>query len=123
MQCPSSQTRAIPGALFCAQCGAKLASACSKCGATVASDAKFCHAFGMKLLDDNAVEASDVIGKPVLSRPPTQESLSPMPDAERRQLTVMFCDLVGSTALSERLDPEELRNVMQAYQQASRKVN
>src|SRR4029450_4172604 len=32
-------------------------------------------------------------------------------DAERRQLTVMFCDLVGSTALSEQLDPEELRKV------------
>jgi class 3 adenylate cyclase len=37
-------------------------------------------------------------------------------DAERRQLTVMFCDLVGSTALSTQLDPEELRAVMQAYQ-------
>src|SRR5262245_21724356 len=37
------------------------------------------------------------------------------PAAERRQLTVMFCDLVGSTALSEQLDPEELREVVQAY--------
>jgi class 3 adenylate cyclase len=36
--------------------------------------------------------------------------------AERRQLTVMFCDLVGSTALSEQLDPEELREVVRAYQ-------
>jgi class 3 adenylate cyclase/predicted ATPase len=39
-------------------------------------------------------------------------------EAERRQLTVMFCDLVGSTALSEQLDPEELREVVQAYQAA-----
>ena len=39
-------------------------------------------------------------------------------DAERRQLTVMFCDLVGSTALSERLDPEELRELMKAYRKA-----
>ncbi|MGE0825311.1 MAG: adenylate/guanylate cyclase domain-containing protein [Candidatus Binatia bacterium] len=39
------------------------------------------------------------------------------PAAERRQLTVMFCDLVGSTALSEQLDPEELREVISAYQQ------
>ncbi|MBI3798568.1 MAG: AAA family ATPase, partial [Deltaproteobacteria bacterium] len=38
-------------------------------------------------------------------------------EAERRQLTVMFCDLVGSTALSEKLDPEELREVVRAYQQ------
>ncbi len=37
------------------------------------------------------------------------------PSAERRQLTVMFCDLVGSTALSARLDPEELREVIGAY--------
>ena len=34
---------------------------------------------------------------------------------ERRQLTVMFCDLVGSTALSEKLDPEELRSLLHAY--------
>jgi class 3 adenylate cyclase len=39
-------------------------------------------------------------------------------DAERRQLTVMFCDLVGSTALSARLDPEELREVITAYHRA-----
>ena len=38
--------------------------------------------------------------------------------AERRQLTVMFCDLVGSTALSRQLDPEDLRDVMRRYQDA-----
>src|SRR5947209_9303537 len=38
--------------------------------------------------------------------------------AERRQLTVMFCDLVGSTALSARFDPEELRKEIRAYQNA-----
>src|SRR5262249_12093154 len=37
-------------------------------------------------------------------------------EAERRQLTVMFCDLVGSTALSGQLDPEDLRAVVRAYQ-------
>jgi class 3 adenylate cyclase/predicted ATPase len=42
--------------------------------------------------------------------------------AERRQLTVMFCDLVGSTALSAQLDPEELREVVRAYQQTSAAV-
>ena len=36
--------------------------------------------------------------------------------AERRQLTVMFCDLVGSTAMSARLDPEDMREVIAAYQ-------
>ncbi len=42
----------------------------------------------------------------------------PAPDPERRQLTVMFCDLVGSTALSQRLDPEDLRDVMRRYRDA-----
>ena len=41
--------------------------------------------------------------------------LAPRSDAERRQLTVMFCDLVGSTELSARLDPEDLREVIAAY--------
>jgi len=40
---------------------------------------------------------------------------------ERRQLTVLFCDLVGSTALSTRLDPEDLRNLIRSYQQAASK--
>ena len=39
-------------------------------------------------------------------------------EAERRQLAVMFCDLVGSTALSQSLDPEDLRALMTAYQDA-----
>jgi class 3 adenylate cyclase len=40
-----------------------------------------------------------------------------LPGAERRQLTVMFCDLVGSTELSARLDPEDLREVVRSYQE------
>lgn len=43
---------------------------------------------------------------------------SSSPEAERRQLTVMFCDLVGSTDLSQKLDPEDLREVNRAYQDA-----
>src|SRR5438093_6402594 len=39
-----------------------------------------------------------------------------VPDAERWQLTVLFCDLVDSTALSRQLDPEDLREVVRAYQ-------
>ena len=40
----------------------------------------------------------------------------PQDAAERRQLTIMFCDLVGSTELAARMDPEDLREVMSAYQ-------
>src|SRR6202048_2302959 len=43
-------------------------------------------------------------------------SAHPEDRAERRQVTVMFCDLVGSTALSARIDPEDLREVIAAYQ-------
>jgi class 3 adenylate cyclase len=43
------------------------------------------------------------------------DDAAPRSDAERRQLTVMFCDLVGSTALSSQLDPEDLREVIGAY--------
>ena len=44
------------------------------------------------------------------------------PEAERRQLTVLFCDLVESTALAARLDPEELREVVRAYQETCARV-
>jgi class 3 adenylate cyclase len=46
---------------------------------------------------------------------PTDEHVASTSAGERRQLTVMFCDLVGSTALSEKLDPEELRSLLHAY--------
>ena len=56
------------------------------------------------------------------ANPSTSPSATPMPtpapEAERRQLTVMFCDLVGSTDLSSHLDPEDLREVVRAYQAA-----
>jgi class 3 adenylate cyclase len=51
----------------------------------------------------------------VLIAPQTGATLVPRDDAGRRQLTVMFCDLVGSSALSARLDPEDLRRVIGAY--------
>jgi class 3 adenylate cyclase len=49
-------------------------------------------------------------------------SPAPPPDAERRQLTVMFCDLVNSTNLSSQLDPEDWRDVVRAYQRVCTEV-
>ena len=46
----------------------------------------------------------------------------PAPEAERRQLTVLFCDLVGSTTLSGQFDPEDLREVVRAYQETAAAV-
>jgi class 3 adenylate cyclase/tetratricopeptide (TPR) repeat protein len=59
------------------------------------------------------------LGDPALAtlRTGTEASTDPQLSAERRQLTVMLCDLVGSTALSTRLDPEDLREIISAYHQ------
>ena len=54
--------------------------------------------------------------RPAGSRPPATAAPGPKAEAaERRQLTVMFCDLVGSTALAARLDPEDMRGIIAAY--------
>src|SRR5215510_7419555 len=61
----------------------------------------------------------------IQAQPATQvepPSPAPPPDAERRQLTVMFCDLVDSTRLSSQLDPEEYREVVRAYQSVCTEV-
>jgi class 3 adenylate cyclase/predicted ATPase len=57
------------------------------------------------------------------SQDPVQREGASIPQgAERRQLTILFCDLAGSTQLSQQLDPERLREVMQAYQQSCKTV-
>jgi class 3 adenylate cyclase len=53
---------------------------------------------------------------------PPQPASPPSAAAERRQLTVLFCDLADSTALSARLDPEDMRDVIRAYQAACAEV-
>src|SRR3989449_385518 len=57
-----------------------------------------------------------------LVQPTSPLGTSRTPEAERRQLTVMFCDLVDSTALSGQLDPEDLREVVRAYQKVCSEV-
>jgi hypothetical protein len=54
-------------------------------------------------------------GSPLPNPPPLAREGRVGAEAERRQLTVMFCDLVGSTALSARFDPEDLREILRAY--------
>jgi hypothetical protein len=70
-----------------------------------------------KLLDAIAALRSDASGKTPsadVATAPSAPSVSPEDRAERRQVTVMFSDLVGSTALSARMDPEDLREVISA---------
>ena len=73
----------------------------------------------VKLLDAIAALRNEASGKaPSVDAATTSSSPSAHPEdrAERRQVTVMFSDLVGSTALSARMDPEDLREVISAYQ-------
>jgi class 3 adenylate cyclase/predicted ATPase len=72
---------------------------CSKCGTDNPSGGRFCTGCAAPL--------GGTAGAPPAA-----------PEAERRQLTVLFCDLVGSTALSADLDPEELRELVRDYQEA-----
>ena len=68
---------------------------------------------------------SQTAAAPAAEPPASASSPQPeqeVPAGERRQLTVMFCDLVGSTALSEQLDPEELQAVVRTYQEISAQV-
>jgi hypothetical protein len=98
--CPACGSANVEGMNFCIECGAPLPNRCPVCGFENPPRSKFCG------------ECGAAFGLPI----PAQ-GLQPSPAAqgERRPLTVMFCDLVGSTALSEQLDPEELRDVVRAY--------
>jgi len=69
-----------------------------------------------KLLKAIAALRESALPSPVIEQPSVPgPAARPSSEAERRQLTVMFCDLVDSTALSARLDPEDLRGVIGAY--------
>lgn len=102
MKCPSCQHDNPDRAKFCAECGHAFAPSCPACGHLNKVGARFCNECGHKL---GAAE------RPAASDPPA---------AERRQLTVMFCDLVSATELSARLDPEDLRDVIREFQGAAR---
>src|SRR5262249_1833421 len=127
MHCPSCGFDNREGAKFCNACGAPLALRCASCGSENPSGAKFCSECGTALSGEGEPASAKSRTRkraqrpgraPRSSRPSaTAPSRPAAPEAERRQLTVMFCDLVGSTPLAEKLDPEDLRQVILAYQQ------
>lgn len=106
VQCPQCESDNPAQARFCMECGTPLAQRCAACGAECPLRAKFC------------AECGTPMGAARVSAPPRSSVVGDaVREAERRLLTVMFCDLVGSTALSRQLDPEDLREVIRAYQQ------
>jgi Adenylate and Guanylate cyclase catalytic domain/Double zinc ribbon len=108
MICSKCGTEGIPGKKFCAECGSLLSARCSNCSSDNAPGAKFCADCGTPL--------SAPAGSHVPETPPVQARAVA---GERRHLTVLFCDLVGSTAIAAQLDPEEWRETVAGYHRAA----
>ncbi len=101
MRCTACTEDNPPGSKFCRECGSLLSRRCETCGTEAPPTARFCAECGGEVgISGGAAGA----------------------EGERRQLTVMFCDLVGSTDLSQRLDAEDLRTVVRSYQDAAARV-
>jgi predicted ATPase/class 3 adenylate cyclase len=100
MRCPACHAATPPDANFCPECGGRLRLICPACQAANAAGHRFCQHCGRALVDPGGPTADPGVD-----------------EAERRQLTVMFCDLVGSTTLAQQLDPEDLRDVIRRYQE------
>jgi class 3 adenylate cyclase/predicted ATPase len=119
MDCPSCGSANWEGKKVCGDCGAPLPVRCAACGAENPSGKRFCGDCGTALTRTGGAQVSAAAGAstPTVLRLAEPSTLRPMPSssAERRQLTVMFCDLVGSTALAAQLDPEDLREIIAAY--------
>jgi class 3 adenylate cyclase/tetratricopeptide (TPR) repeat protein len=94
MKCPKCQSDNPESAKFCNECGNKLETICPSCGKVNPPGCNFCNECDQKLEED-------VFG--------TKE---PCLEGERKQVTVLFSDLSGYTAMSERLDPEEVKEIM-----------
>src|SRR5438105_4259791 len=94
--CPACGAQTDTAQRFCGVCGSALQRACPACGQENPQGFQFCGACGAPLGD----------GAPPAAAPP------PDADEERRWATVLFADLSGFTALSERTDPEEIRSMV-----------
>ena len=106
MRCPQCQFDNPSSMIFCGGCGASLTGLCRACGSENPKGFRYCGTCGSQL------------GAAKLPAAPLETQGDGEDDAERRQLTVMLCDLVDSTELSERLDPEDLRDIVRRFQQS-----
>ena len=102
MRCLACDADIPAGDRHCAACGAIAVETCLSCGHPCPPSARYCGQCGSRL---GVASELSTAGRGA-------------PESERRQLTVMFCDVVGSTMLSARLDPEDLSAVIRRYQAA-----
>ena len=133
MECPKCQFENREGAKFCKECGHKLELACPQCGNIYTPGTKFCDECGHDLTlpsepapkDLSFDEKIDKIQR-YLPKGLTEKILSQRDriEGERKQVTVMFCDMEGFTQLTERLGPEEAYGIMdQIYEILIHKVH
>jgi class 3 adenylate cyclase/tetratricopeptide (TPR) repeat protein len=133
MKCPKCQTENPDDRKFCRECGAKLLLVCPQCGSENFPGDKFCGECGYKLTlpsetppkDLSFDEKLDKIQR-YLPKGLTEKILSQRQkiEGERKQVTVMFCDIEGFTPLVERLGPEEAYSIMdQVYEILIHKVH
>src|SRR5262245_10560563 len=122
MKCTSCQHENPPGQKFCGECGARLEAVCPSCQAKNAPGQKFCGECGASLAGKPA--PVEVAPAPPAGRFASPESYTPKHlaekiltskaaiEGERKIVTVMFSDVSGFTAMSEKLDPEEVHGIM-----------
>ena len=123
MECSRCGAANPAGNKFCGECGTPLASGCPACGTVNPADKKFCGECGTPLTAAAASPYSMPAGTAVPSTATSHAHPSiPIPVAERRVCSVLFCDLVGFTPLSELRDPEEVRELLSRYFEVARTV-
>ncbi len=119
--CPQCQQENSVTASFCGECGARLVRLCPACGHAESPRTHICSVCGSlltQLVPDRSSPPSASQGALQAGQVESGRALSAErgeSEAERRHLTLLFCDLVDSTPLAGHLDPEELREVVRAY--------
>jgi len=118
MKCPKCQFENREGAKFCKECGNKLELICSECGNTYTPDTKFCDECG-QILQETAELPSVDYSEPRSYTPRhlTEKILTTRSavEGERKLVTVFFADVANYTSLSEKLDPEEVHQIMDGF--------
>ncbi len=118
MTCSACGHENRAGRKFCTACGAALALACAACGAPYDVGEMFCGECGVSLAAPAARPAGGGAQEGFTAGAPVARAAA---DAgARKVVTIVFADLVGSTALHERLDAESARRVMERYYEALR---